>query len=59
LQSSKTSKTREGENFRARPGTAGLSLVSTLARLESALNLIDHVDPSLAADQTVIAVASA
>jgi len=59
LQSSKTSKTREGEDFRARPGTTGLSLDSTLARLEAALNLVDHVDPALAADQTVVAVASA
>src|SRR6266404_8805340 len=58
LQSSKTSKTREGEDFRARPRTAGLSADSTLARLEAALNLVDHVDPALAADQTVVAVAS-
>src|SRR5260370_15862168 len=59
LQSSKTSKTREGEDFRARPRAAGLSPDSTLARLEAALNLVDHVDPALAADQTVVAVASA
>jgi hypothetical protein len=33
-------------------------LASTLARLETALNLVDHVDPTLAADQTVVAVAT-
>jgi hypothetical protein len=59
LQSSKASNTREGEDFRARPGTAGLSLDSTLARLEAALNLVDHVNPALAADQAVVAVPTA
>src|SRR5882724_2938222 len=59
LQSGKTSRTREGEDFRAGPETAGRSLDSTLARLEATLNLVDHVDPALAADQTVVAVASA
>jgi hypothetical protein len=34
----------------------GFSLVSTLSRLETALNLVDHIDPALAADQTVVAV---
>jgi len=29
---------------------------SALSRLETALNLIDHIDPALAADQTVVAV---
>jgi hypothetical protein len=32
---------------------------STLARLEAALDLVDHVDPALAADQTVVAVTTA
>jgi hypothetical protein len=32
---------------------------STLARLEAALNLVDHINPALAADQTVIAVTTA
>jgi hypothetical protein len=36
----------------------GISLVSTLARLETALDLVDHVNPALAADQTVVAVAA-
>jgi hypothetical protein len=57
LQSSKTSKTREGENFRG--DHAGIRPDSTLARLEAALNLVDHVNPALAADQTVVAVAAA
>ena len=39
-------------------GKAGLSLASTLARLEAALNLVDHVNPALAADQTVVAMAT-
>src|SRR3984893_16583151 len=52
LQSSKTSKTCEGENFRERPKKP----VSPLARLEAALNLVDHVNPALATDQTVVAV---
>ena len=32
------------------------SLESTLARLEAALNLVDDVNPALAADQAVVAV---
>jgi hypothetical protein len=28
----------------------------TLARLETALHLVDHINPALAADQTVVAV---
>jgi hypothetical protein len=32
---------------------------STLARLEAALHLVDHVNPALAADQTVVAVTTA
>src|SRR4051794_4905993 len=31
---------------------------STLAGLEAALHLFDHIDPPLAADQTVVAVAT-
>jgi predicted component of type VI protein secretion system len=38
--------------------TARFRLESTLARLEAALNLVDHVNPALAADQTVVAVAT-
>jgi hypothetical protein len=38
-----------------RPFEAG----STLAGLEAALNLVDHINPALAADQTVIAVTTA
>jgi len=34
-------------------------LDSTLARFETALNLVDDVNPALAADQTVVAVATA
>jgi hypothetical protein len=37
---------------------AEISLESTLARLETALNLVDHVNPALAADQTVVAMAA-
>jgi hypothetical protein len=59
LQSSKTSKTREGENFRGATKSAGIGRDSTLACLEAALNLVDHVNPALAADQTVVAVATA
>ena len=36
-----------------------ISDASTLARLEAALNLVDHIDPALATDQTVIAVTTA
>jgi hypothetical protein len=57
LQSSKTSKTREDKNFGATK-RAGISLDSTLARLEAALNLVDYVNPALAADQTVVAMAT-
>src|ERR1700731_2088641 len=32
------------------------SLESTLARLEAGLHLVDHINPALAADQTVVAV---
>jgi hypothetical protein len=32
--------------------------VSTLARLEAALDLVDHIDPALATDQAVVAVAA-
>jgi hypothetical protein len=32
---------------------------SALARLEAALNLVDHINPALAADQTVVAVTTA
>jgi hypothetical protein len=35
------------------------SLGSALASLEAALHLVDHIDPALAADQTVVAVATA
>jgi hypothetical protein len=31
-------------------------LDSTLARLETALNLVDYVNPALAADQAVVAM---
>ena len=36
----------------------GIKLGSTLARLEAALDLVDHIDPALAADQAVVAVAT-
>jgi hypothetical protein len=36
-----------------------ISAASTLARLEAALHLVDHIDPALAADQTVVAVTTA
>jgi hypothetical protein len=36
----------------------GISLGSTLARLETALHLVDHINPALAADQTVVAMAA-
>jgi hypothetical protein len=49
------SKSREGENF----VEARKAFHSTLARLETALNLVDHVNPALAADQTVVAVTAA
>jgi len=39
-----------------RPAPGQISLKSALARLEAALDLIDHVDPALAADQTVVAM---
>jgi hypothetical protein len=32
---------------------------SALARLEAALDLVDHINPALAADQTVVAVTTA
>jgi hypothetical protein len=35
---------------------ARFSLESTLARLEAALDLVDDVNPALAADQAVVAV---
>jgi hypothetical protein len=59
LQSSKTSKRREKSGFcesREAKIQAGFSPGSTLARLEAALNLVDDVNPALAADQTVVAV---
>ena len=62
LQSSKTSKRREKSGFcesREAKIQAGFSPGSTLARLEAALNLVDHINPALAADQTVIAVTTA
>src|SRR3954468_550747 len=36
-----------------------LNRASALTGLEAALHLVDHVDPALAADQTVVAVATA
>jgi hypothetical protein len=42
----------------AKARRTGISLESTLARLETALNLVDHVNPALAADQTVVAMAA-
>ena len=53
LQSSKTAKPRDILEFATaeRPE-------STLSRLEPALDLVDHVNPALAADQTVVAVAA-
>jgi hypothetical protein len=33
--------------------------ISTLAGLEATLHLVDHINPALAADQTVIAMAGA
>src|SRR4249920_158141 len=38
---------------------SGASRTSALPGLEAALDLVDHVDPPLAADQTIIAVAAA
>jgi hypothetical protein len=38
--------------------TEGAEAESTLARLEAALNLVDYIDPALAADQTVVAMAA-
>src|ERR1700726_590042 len=55
------SKTCDGGRFREGPEDASQArfrLDSALTRLETALNLVDHVDPALAADQTVVAVAS-
>ena len=43
----------------AKAWMAGISLGSALARLETALHLVDHVNPALAADQTVVAVTAA
>jgi hypothetical protein len=37
----------------------GIKPGSALARLEAALDLVDHINPALAADQTVIAVTTA
>jgi hypothetical protein len=62
LQSSKTSNSREKPILaKARNGTiqAGFGPVSTLARLEAALDLVDHVNPALAADEAVVAVTTA
>jgi hypothetical protein len=36
-----------------------ISLGSALARLEASLNLVDHINPALAADQTVVAMTTA
>jgi hypothetical protein len=62
LQSSKASKTREGSEIFAidREGRnqAPIKRDLALARLETALDLVDHVNPALAADQTVVAVAA-
>jgi hypothetical protein len=46
-------------DFAACPKRANFKPDSTLARFETALNLVDHVNPALAADQTVVAVATA
>ena len=37
---------------------SGIRSDSALARLEAALNLVDHVNPALAADQAVVTVAT-
>ena len=56
MQSAAASNARDGDN-----GTRGAvsRAESALARLEAALNLVDDVNPALAADQTVIAVTTA
>jgi hypothetical protein len=41
-----------------RQARAALIKRSTLARLEAALNLVDHVNAALAANQAVVAVAT-
>src|ERR1700731_354175 len=53
-KAAKASNSREGVRF-LRPA----SRESTLARLETALDLVDHIDPALAADQAVVAIATA
>src|ERR1700732_1885786 len=60
-KAAKASNTRDDNRFREGPedeSQARFRLDSALARLETALNLVDHVNPALAADQTVVAVAS-
>jgi hypothetical protein len=50
----------EGASGNATGKTARkISDASTLARLEAALHLVDHVNPALAANQTVVAVTTA
>jgi hypothetical protein len=41
---------------RAEPAKGRFRDKSALARLEAALDLVDHIDPALAADQTVVAM---
>jgi len=41
------------------PRSASISLQSALACLEAALDLVDDINPALAADQTVVAVTAA
>jgi hypothetical protein len=42
-----------------RQSAKALAETLALASLEAALHLVDHIDPALAADQTVVAVAAA
>jgi hypothetical protein len=56
---SEFSRKAESRNqARLSPDWTAINRDSTLARLEAALNLVDHVNPALAADQTVVAVAT-
>jgi hypothetical protein len=50
----------EWDQIQARLNIEGSARASSaLARLEATLDLVDHIDPALAADQTVVAVATA
>ena len=59
MQSAAASNGRDGDKERGGNQPRRISAESTLARLEALLDLVDDVNPALAADQNVIAITTA